>query len=475
MYDVVIIGAGVIGASIARLLAKYQLKIAVLEKDSDVCNETSMANSAIVHSGYDPRVGSLKAYLNVKGNLMFDQLAEELHFEFKRIGSLTVATNEEEYQKLFELQKRGAKNGVKTEVLNKEELKKIEPFVSDNACGALYAPTCGIVNPFEYNVALMENAIDNGVELFLDTEVLDIKKLKDGYQIITNNGEYQARAVINAAGVNSGKIAKLAGDKDINIKPRKGEYYVLDHFEAPFVKHTIFPMPSDKGKGILVTPTTHGNYLVGPTSTEVEEDDKMVTSLGLAEIKANANKIVKDIPFDQVIRSFAGVRAKEEKGDFIIKEEESSPLFFEVAGIQSPGLASSPAIAVMVKDLLAKKMPLKDNPAFNPYRRPFIKLKEMPVEEVQSLIEKDPRFGHIVCRCEKISEGEIVDVIHRSCGATTIKGIKKRIRPGFGKCQGGFCEPLCLKILARELKEDPLDVRYGSKNSYILASKSKEE
>jgi len=475
MYDVVVIGAGVIGSSIARLLAKYELKIAVLEKDNDVGNETSMANSAIVHSGYDPRPDSLKAKLNVRGNELFDQLASELHFEFKRIGSLTVALNEGEYKELFELQKRGMKNGVQTQVLTREEVLKIEPFVSDDVVGALYAPTCGIVNPFEYTVALMENAMDNGVELYLDTEVLDIKLENGVYHLKTNKGEYETKAVINACGINSGKIAKIVGDNDIHIIPRKGEYYVLDHFEFPFITHTIFPMPSKVGKGILVTPTTHGNYLIGPNNNEAEEDDKSVTASGLAFVKEGANKTVKNIPYDQVIRSFAGLRAKEENGDFVIKEEENSPLFFEVAGIQSPGLASSPAIAEYVRDLLGKKLPLKERNSFNPNRRPFIKLKEMDPEEVKKLIAKDSRFGHIVCRCEKISEGEICDAIHRNCGATTIKGIKKRIRPGFGKCQGGFCEPLCLKILARELNKDPMDVRYGSKNSYILCEPSKEE
>ena len=474
MFDFIIIGAGVIGSSIARELAHYKLKIAVIEKNSDVCEETSMANSAIVHSGYDPKPHTLKAMLNVRGNMLFDQLAKELNFEFKRIGSLTVALDKEEYQELFNLAKRGEENCVKTKILNKEELKALEPFVSDDAYGALYAPSCGIVNPFEYTVALMENAIDNGVELYLDNRVEDIKEIDGGYLVKTDKGEYKGRNVINAAGVYSGEIAKLIGDDDIHITPRKGEYYVLDHFEQPFVSHTIFPMPSKKGKGTLVTPTTHGNYLLGPTNVETDYDDKTTTPQGFASIRSSTQKIVRDIPFDQIIRSFAGIRAKEQDGDFKIFEEKDHPGFYNVAGIQSPGLASSPAIAAYVVELIKARNKLEFNPNFNPYRRPFIKLKELPIEEVHKLIEKDSRFGHIVCRCEKISEGEICDAIHRSCGARTIKGIKKRVRPGFGKCQGGFCEPLCVKILARELGVDPMDVKYGSKNSYILAKESKE-
>lgn len=475
MFDILIIGAGVVGSAIARELARYQVKVAVLEKENDVCEESSKANSAIVHSGYDPLPGTLKAKLNVEGNKLFDQLSQELDFEFERIGSLTVAKNKEELAVLEELVKRGQENGVFTRIVKDEELKEMEPFLVDEAIAALYAPTAGIVNPFEYNVALMENAMDNGVQLFLNNKVISINKKKDYYEVLTNKATYKAKVVVNAAGLYSGEIAKMIGNDSIKITPYKGEYYVLDHFERPFVKHTIFPPPSQVGKGILVSPTTHGNYLLGPNSVETVPEDKSTTAAGLASIREGAQSLVQKILFQEVIRSFAGLRAKDISDDFVIKEDEKNRYFFHVAGIQSPGLVSSPAIAKLVVSLIGKSLKLESNPNFNPYRRPLIRLKKMPLEEVEKLIAKDPRFGRIICRCEKISEGEIVDVIHRNCGARTVKGIKKRIRPGFGKCQGGFCEPLCVKILARELGLNALDIRYGTKDSYILVRPSKEE
>lgn len=474
MFDVIIIGAGVIGCSIARELTKYTTNIAVIEKENDVCEVTSKANSAIVHSGYDPEPGTLKAKLNVLGNNLFDKLSEDLDFEFKRIGSLTIARSIEDIATLRDLKKRAETNGVPVEIVSREELVRMEPFISDDATGALFAPTCGIVNPFEYTIALMENAMDNGAKLYLNNIVQKINKIDGGYEVITNKDTYTAKCVVNAAGLNSDKIAALVGNNNINIKAYKGEYYVLDHFEEPFVNHTIFPLPSKVGKGILVSPTTHGNYLVGPNSNEANEDDFTTTTNGLYAIKAGANTIVKNIPFNQVIRSFAGLRAKDISGDFVIKEDENNKGFIQVAGIQSPGLASSPAIALYVVDILKKCIKLGTNENFNPKRRPLIRLNKKSLEERSRLIKENPLLGHIICRCEKVSEGEIVDIIHRNCGATTINGIKKRVRPGFGKCQGGFCEPLCLEILARELKKNPLDVRFSTSSSYILAKDSKE-
>lgn len=475
MYDVVIIGGGVIGCSVARELAKYQLKVAVLEKENDVCEVTSMANSAIVHSGYDPKPGTLKAKLNRAGNLMFDQISKELDVEFKRIGSLTVASSEKEMEVLKQLVERAKQNAVRVELWDSKKVHASEPNLQDNICGALYAPDCGIVNPFELTVAMMENAMDNGVELYLNHQVTDIKKMDEGYQIITNAGNFTSKVIVNAAGLQSGDIARIVGNTDIEITPRKGEYFVLDHFEKVYVNHTIFPLPSEKGKGILVTPTTHGNYLIGPNNNEAFSQDLATTAIGLKEVKANITKMMKDVPFNQTIRSFAGLRARDIHGDFIIKEDELNKGFIQVAGIQSPGLASSPAIAKYVVSLIANCIDLKDNPHFNPYRRPLIKLARMSTKEIAALIDKDHCFGKVVCRCEKISEGEICDIIHRNCGATTIRGIKKRIRPGFGKCQGGFCEPLCVQILARELKIDPGKIKYGSSCSYLFSGKSKEE
>ncbi len=472
MYDVIVIGAGVIGASVARELAKYKAKVLVLDKENDVGNVTSMANSAIVHSGYDPKPGTNKAKYNVEGNSMFDLLSKELDVEFKRIGSLTCATNEEEMEVIKSYVSRAKENGVEIQILNKEETKKIEPYVSDDVVGSLYAPTAGIINPFELCVALCENAMDNGVELLLNEEVVNIEKLTNKYVVRTKKCEYESKVVVNAAGLQSDIISKLVGIDHFDIKPRKGEYFVLDHFEKPFVSHVIFPVPTEKGKGILVTPTTHGNYLVGPSSEFVDDKEDFSTDkLTLDSVRKNSSKLVKNIPFGYIIRQFSGLRATGSTHDFVIEEIDG---FVNLGGIESPGLASSPAIAKEAVRLINNVLKLEVNELFNPFRRKVIRLSKMSEGERNELIRNNPSFGHIICRCEGISEGEVVDCIRRNAGARTIKGVKKRCRPGFGKCQGGFCEPLVVEILARELNLNPLNVRYDSVDSYILQSETKE-
>ena len=303
MYDVIIIGAGVIGCAVARELSRYKAKVLVLDKENDVGNVTSMANSAIVHSGYDPIPKTNKAKYNVEGNKMYDLLTKELDVEFKRIGSLTCATNEEEFNVIKGYVSRAKENGVEVQILDKEETKKIEPFVSDEVIGSLYAPSAGIINPFELCVALAENAIDNGVELLLDEEVVDIRKLQDKYVVKTKDKEFESKMVVNAAGVYSDKIANMVDDETFKITPRKGEYFVLDHFEKPFVSHVIFPVPTEKGKGILVTPTTHSNYLIGPSSEFVDDKGDLATDkMTLDNVRKNASKLVKNIPFNYIIR-----------------------------------------------------------------------------------------------------------------------------------------------------------------------------
>ncbi len=472
MYDVIVIGAGVIGGCVARELARYKAKVLVLDKENDVGNVTSMANSAIVHSGYDPKPGTNKAKYNVLGNKMYDLLTKELDVEFKRIGSLTCATNEEELEIIKSFVSRANDNGVEVKILNQEETRKIEPFVSDSVVGSLYAPSAGIINPFELCVGLFENALDNGVELLLNEEVVSIERLTNRFVVRTKDKEFETRVVVNAAGLYSDKIAKMVGIDYFNITPRKGEYFVLDHFEKPFVSHVIFPVPSEKGKGILVTPTTHNNYLLGPSSEFVEDKSDLSTDKPtLDNVRVNASKLVKNIPFNYIIRQFSGLRATGSTHDFIIDERDG---FITLGGIESPGLASAPAIGKEAVRLVNSVLHLETNPYFNPFRRKVIRLKKMSIEERNDLIKQDPSFGHIVCRCEGVSEGEVVDCIRRNAGARTIKGVKKRCRPGFGKCQGGFCEPLIMEILARELNLDPLNVRYDSVKSYILQSETKE-
>lgn len=472
MYDIIIIGAGVIGASVARELSKYKSKVLVLDKENDVGNVTSMANSAIVHSGYDPKPFTNKAKHNVEGNKMYDLLTKELDVEFERIGSLTCATNEEEMKIIEGFVARAKDNNVEVKILNKEETRKIEPYVSDEVIGSLFAPSAGVINPFELCVALCENAIDNGVEIVLNEEVIDIRKLTNKYIVKTKKNEYDAKVVVNAAGLYSDIISKMVGIDHFEITPRKGEYFVLDHFEKPFVSHVIFPVPSEKGKGILVTPTTHGNYLVGPSSEFVDDKTDLSTDkLTLDNVRKNASKLVKNIPFGYMIRQFSGLRATGSTHDFIIEEIDG---FVNLGGIESPGLASAPSIAKEAVSLINKVLKLEKNEEFNPFRKKVVRLNKLSKETRNELIKNNPSYGHIICRCEGISEGEVIDCIRRNAGARTIKGVKKRCRPGFGKCQGGFCEPLVLEILARELNLNPLNVRYDKTDSYILQSETKE-
>lgn len=471
MFDIIIIGAGVIGSMIARTLSKYKLDILVLEKENDVGNGASCANSAIIHSGYDPEPGSLKAQMNVRGNYLFDQVARELDVEFERIGSITLANTLEEVEILEQLYERAKQNNVEVRILEKEELIAIEPNITAKVIKGLLAPTCGIINPFELVVAAMENAIDNGVTLHLEEQVIGIQRLEQSFNVNTNKGSYQTKYVINCAGVYSDEVNEMVNEKSFTIKPRRGEYFVLDHFDDSYIRHVLFNVPTSKGKGVLVSPTTHYNYLVGPSSEFVEEKTDVSTDKEtLDNVKVNAYSLVDNLRMDKQIRIFSGIRAVSDQGDFLI--EETSPYFINVAGIQSPGLASSPAIAEKVEGLIKNKE-LKDN--YNPYRRPLPRLNKKTTEERIKLCKENPLFGKIICRCEQISEGEIIDVIHRSCGATTIKGVKKRVRPGFGKCQGGFCEAYVLKILARELGKEMNDIVYGKSNSYILKERTKGE
>ena len=468
-YDCIIIGAGVVGALCARELARYDLNILVLEKEIDVGNGASGANSAIVHSGYDPLPGTLKAKLNVQGNKMYDQLCSELDVQFKRIGSITVANSEEEMITLSELAKRSEANGVPYQVLNQEELRKLEPNVTSTALGGLLCPTAGIVNPFEMVVAAMENAMDNGVALHLAEEVIGIKK-DNGFIVTTNKDEYLTKYVINASGVYSSIINDMVNPHTFLVRPRRGEYYVLDHFQKGYVRHTLFNVPSDKGKGVLVSPTTHDNYLVGPSSEFIEEYDSVRTNKDILDnVRRNATRLVDNIPYREMITEFAGLRAVGDTHDFIINNIDG---FINAAGIESPGLTSAPAIAKMVSNFISDKKEKKD---FNPFRRRVIRMDEMSIAQRDELIKKDPKFGRIVCRCEAVSEGEILDSIRRNCGATTIKGVKRRCRPGMGKCQGGFCQAIVLEILSKELGKAPEEIMYSNANSYIVLGPTKED
>ncbi|MBQ7242641.1 MAG: NAD(P)/FAD-dependent oxidoreductase [Bacilli bacterium] len=475
MKDIIIIGAGAIGAFLARNLSKYELNVLVIEKENDVGDATSMANSAIVHSGYDPVPGTNKARFNVEGNKLFPKICEELDVEFEQCGSLTVATEPKQLEMLKELARRGELNGVPTKLLTPEEVKALEPNITPEVQGALLCPTAGIVNPFTLVAHAFENALDNGVELALGTTVTAIRHENGHYQVQTDKGTFEAKVVINAAGVAADHIASLVEEIDWSIQPRKGEYYVLDHYAPGLVNHVLFPLPSEKGKGILVTMTTAGNYLVGPSSEFVDDKDDHSTDLPtLANVRAQATNMVPKIPFREQIRTFAGLRATPSTHDFIIGPSKSHEDFINVAGIESPGLVSSPAIGeYVVEHLVRPLLDLKPKKSYNPCVKKYVTLSRLSEEQKKEVIAKNPHYGEMICNCEKVSLGEIEDVLSRSLPTLTIKAIKKRTRAGFGKCQGGFCQPKVLFLLAKHLGVSPLEVLYDRSGSEILDKEAK--
>ena len=461
MKDVIIIGAGVSGCAIARELSRYQLDICVLERESDICEGTSKANSGIVHGGFDAKPGTLKAKLNVLGNSMMDEMSKKLDFEFKRNGSMVVCQNEMGIPALEKLLEQGKENGVKgMKILKREQALELEPNLADGVYAVLYIPSGGIVCPFGMNIAYAENAAQNGVEFNLGTEVQLIERVGQDYRIQTNQGVFETKYVINAAGVYADVFHNMVSELKIHIMPRRGDYCLLDKTAGDLVRHTIFQLPTEKGKGVLVTPTIHGNLLLGPTAIDIDDKEATATTAkGLQEVLEKCTKSVKNIPFKQVITSFAGLRAHEEHGEFIIGEVEDAKGFIDVAGIESPGLTSAPAIGIYVRDILAEKMELKEKEIFVEERKGIVRFLDLPKEEQNRLLQKNQAYGQIVCRCEQITEGEILDAIHRPLGATTLDGVKRRTRAGMGRCQAGFCTPKVMEILARELHLELKDIR----------------
>lgn len=476
MYDVCIIGAGVTGCAIARELSRYQVNACVIEKCEDVCCGTSKANSAIVHAGFDAAEGSLMAKMNVEGNRMMDQLSKELDFPFRRNGSLVVCMEQEDLPGLQALYERGRKNGVKElRILSGEEVHEMEPNLSDKVVGALYAPTGGIVCPFHMTIALAENANVNGVEFQFDTEVKEIQKADGFYRIGTDRGMIESRYVVNAAGVYADVIHNMVSEKKIKITPRRGDYCLLDRSVGTYVSRTIFPLPTKLGKGVLVSPTIHGNLIVGPTAIDIEDKEGTNTTReGLDDLIAKAGATVKDLPIRQVITSFSGLRAHEAGHEFIIGEIEDAKQFIDAAGIESPGLSSAPAIGVMVADILRDRMGLEKKENFIAVRKGILNPASLSMEERNKLIKANPAYGTIICRCESVTEGEIVDAIHRPIGARSLDGVKRRTRAGMGRCQSGFCSPRTMEILERELKMRMEDITKSGGSSNIVTGRTKE-
>ena len=475
-YDVAVVGAGVVGGMIARTLASYKLNLCILEKNHDVAMGASCANSAIVHAGFDAKEGSLKAKLNVKGSEMMAEVCRELGVKYKNNGSLVIGFNEEDHATVEDLYRRGVANGVKNlKVVEYDELHKIEPNVSRNATCALWAPTGSIVCPYELTIAAIGNAMDNGAALMLDFEVADIKDEDGAYVITAANGEsVRAKYVINAAGIYTDAIARMIGDDSFTVHPRRGEYVLLDKECGTLVGHTIFRTPSKMGKGILVSPTVDGNLLTGPTSVDMEDkEDKSTTAEGLGRVMKEAIENVDGVMFNKTITSFCGLRAVGSTGDFIINMPTDR--FVNVAGIESPGLSSAPAIAEYVTELLAGAgMTLEKDPAFNPIRPAAHAFREASMEEKNEIIKKDPTYGRIICRCETVSEGEILAAIRTNPKPRDLDGVKRRTRAQMGRCQGGFCSPYIVELLAKEMNVPYEAITKFGGDSYVNVGMTKE-
>lgn len=475
MYDVVIIGCGVVGASAAYELARYKLRVAVLEAAADIAAGTTKANSAIIHAGYDPEPGTLMARLNVEGNRLTGEICEKLQVPFKRVGSLVVAFSPEQLPTLRTLYDRGCKNGVPgLRLLSGEEARAMEPGLSEEVCGALLAPSAGIIDPWGFAIAMAETAVRGGVELRRDCPVTGIEDTGAGFVLHTPAGDVAARFVLNAAGVDADRVHEMLEPNDWHTLPSRGEYYLLDKSEHDRVSRVIFQCPGPEGKGVLVAPTIHGNLICGPNAEAVEDRlDLGNTAAGMAEVRAKASRSVPGIQWRQNIRNFAGLRANTTRSDFIIEESKAHPGFIDLAGIKSPGLSSAPAIAKMAAEMLAADgLALEPDPDFVD-KREHIVFKNLSAEEKNELIRKDPRYGRVVCRCETITEGEIVAALHSPIPPRSINGVKRRCNAGMGRCQGGFCGPRVQEIIARELGIDQAEVLLEQAGSTILTGRTK--
>ena len=475
IYDVAVVGAGVVGGMIARELSAYKLNLCILDKAHDVATGASSANSAIVHAGFDAKEGSLKALLNVRGSELMAQTCRELGVKYKNNGSLVIGFTDEDRETVEQLYRRGVANGVKgLRVLNAEELHALEPNVSKNAICALHAPTGSIVCPYELTIASVGNAMDNGAALLLDFEVVGIEDGKDAFTVKAADGRaVTAKYIINAAGLYADAIAAMVGDTSYTVHARRGEYVLLDKESGSLIQNTIFRTPSKMGKGILVSPTVDGNLITGPTSVDIgEKTNKATTPEGLAHVMRETRENVDGVMYNQTITSFCGLRAVGSTGDFIINIPRER--FVNVAGIESPSLSSAPAIAEYVIGLLKESgMTLEKDPTFDPIRAPMHAFREGSLEEKNAIIKKDPAYGRIICRCETVTEGEILAAIRRNPKPRDLDGVKRRTRAQMGRCQGGFCSPYIVELLAQEMQVPYESVTKFGGDSYINVGKTK--
>ena len=473
-YDVLIIGCGVVGAACAYELARYDLRVGVLEASNDVANGTTKANSAIVHAGYDPLPGTKMARLNVEGTALMGPLCARLDVPYRNNGSLVLSLSEEDDETLKTLYRRGLANGVPgMELLDRARTLAPEPNLAPELRGALYAPSAGIVNPWELCLALAETAVRNGAELRLSTPVTALERGAEGWIVSTPKGVFTARYVLNCAGTRADQIAALAGDHSFAIQPAKGEYFLLDKSEGSRVEHVIFQCPSRLGKGVLVTPTVHGNLLVGPNAVPSAPEDTANTAQGLAYVRSAALRSVPNINFRDNIRNFAGVRANSDHEDFIVEESAVAPGLFHLAGIRSPGLSAAPALGREAAAMLRQAgLELREKENFQDSRR-RIRFHELSPAEKNEMIARDPRWGRVICRCETVTEGEIVAALHSPIPPVSVNGVKRRVGAGMGRCQGGFCGPRVQEIVARELGLDPTQVLMDWAGSWVLCGETK--
>lgn len=476
MYDVIIIGAGIVGSATAYYLSQYDLKLAVLEASNDVANGTTKANSAVIHAGYDPKPGSLMAKYNVEGSRLTKDLCAKLDVPYINDGSLVLAFSEEDLETLKELYQRGLANGVEDlHLLNYEQTKEIEPAIGENVYGSLLAGTSAVVSPWELCLALAETAVRNGCDLKLCNEVTAIRKDEEGHFVVTTTaGEYHSKYIINAAGIYADKVHEMIGEKEFTIKPTRGQYFLLDKSQNRLARHTLFQCPNEKGKGVAVTPTVHGNLMVGPDAEVLDHEDLSTTAKVLSFVREKAGLSIPSIDYRENIRNFAGLRARSDRGDFIIEESKSVKNFFNLAGMASPALSSAAAIGVVAKDwVLSKENFAKKEHYVDSRRR--IKFKQLSAEEKNELIKKNPAYGRVICRCETVTEGEILETFNTPIPPRSIDGVKRRTNAGMGRCQGGFCGEKVAMILKEKLHLNYDEILQDKPGSKILEKQAKED
>lgn len=472
--DVVVIGGGIVGTAVLRELSKYDLKCILVEKEPDLTMGTTKANSAILHAGFDAPTGSLKAITNVRGNQLYHELEKDLDLDIKWTGSMVAATTDEEMATLQELLERGKANGVEgLKILSHEEVLQKEKNLTA-VKGALWAPSAGVCWPFGAALAFAKCAVQNGAEVIRDCRVLGFIK-EDGRLtgVETSKGVIKTKYVVNAAGVYADEIAKLAGDNSFTITPRKGEYILFDKTAcSSLVYGVVFPTPTKKSKGILVCTTTHGNTFIGPNAQDMEDkDDHAVTTDGMNEIIASARKLIPNLPMGAAITEFAGLRAVSSTGDFIIGAS-SVPGLYNAAGMQSPGLTAAPAVAEMLAAAIVKDCGAAAKTDFKAVLPKKAVFNRMNWDQQAALIKENHLYGRVICRCETVTEAEIVEAIHEPCGARTVDGVKRRTRAGMGRCQGGFCGPRVTQILARELNIPVPEVLKERADSHMFYEKN---